>query len=187
MTILIWGMVLFFGIHLFSMTPLREGVVVRLGLNPYKGLYSLVSIVGLGLMIWGFSRAQSGPDAFPFYELWPEGRHVMMLMVLVALILLAASHMKGHIKKIVRHPMSAGIALWASAHLLVNDKLSELLFFGGFLGLAVLDIIVSSMRGKGPKHEPQVKHDIIAVLAGAALFAVILMLHQRLFGVSPML
>lgn len=186
MTILIWGMVLFFGVHLLSLTPFRAGIVNSLGANPYKGIYSLVSLAGLGLMIWGFVRAQSGPDAFPFYELWPEGKPATLILVLVAMILLAAANMKGHIRKIVKHPMSIGVGLWAIGHLLVNDKLSELLLFGGFLALSVLDITVSTLRGKVPTYTPQVKYDVIAVVAGLVVFALILAFHQRLFGVSPL-
>ena len=63
MTVLIWGMVLFFGAHLLSLTPARAPLYARLGEKAYKGIYSVVSLVGLGLMIWGFGLARSGPDA----------------------------------------------------------------------------------------------------------------------------
>ena len=186
MTKLIWGMVLFYGVHLLSLTPLRSTLVSKLGANPYKGIYALISIAGLGLMIWGFILARGGPDAARI--VWDPvvgGSNVTMPLVFVALILLAASHMKGHIKLWAKHPMSWGIALWATGHLVTNGNLSEVLLFGGFLALSILDIVVSTARGKLPSHQPQLKHDIIAVVAGAVLFTVIISLHQTLFSVSP--
>lgn len=186
MTVLIWGMVLFFGAHLLSLTPARAPLYARLGEKAYKGIYSVVSLVGLGLMIWGFGLARSGPDAARIvYDPVMGSSHGMMLLVLLAMILLASAHMKGHIRKIVKHPMSVGVALWSAGHLLVNGNLSEVLLFGGFFVLSVLDVIVSTVRGKAPTHTPQIKFDIMAVVGGVAIYAVFLMAHQWLFGVSP--
>lgn len=187
MNVLIWGMVLFFGMHLLSLTPLRAPLLGKLGEKAYKGVYSLISLAGLGLMIWGFGLARSGPDAARIvYEPLMGGSHGTMLLVLLAMILLASAHMKGYIRKIVKHPMSAGVALWAAGHLLVNGNLSEVLLFGGFLVLSVLDIIVNTVRGKLPTYQPQVKYDIMATVGGVIVYLVFLFSHQWLFGVSPM-
>jgi uncharacterized membrane protein len=186
MNVLIWGMILFFGAHLFSMTPLRAPVFAKLGEKAFKGIYSLVSLAGLGLMIWGFTLARSGPDAARIvYDPLMGSSHATMLLVLLAMILLASAHMKGYIRMIVQQPMSAGVALWAAGHLLVNGNLSEVLLFGGFLVLSILDIIVSTARGKVPTHTPQVKYDIMAVVGGVVVYGIFLMSHQWLFGVSP--
>lgn len=186
MTKLIWGMVLFFGVHLLSLTPLRAAITSRLSENAYKGIYSLISLAGLGLMIWGFILARGGPDAARIvYDPIVGSSMVTMLLVLVALVLLAAAHGKSHIRLLVKHPMSLGVGLWAAGHLLVNGNLSEVLLFGGFLTLSVLDIIVNTARGNVPSYEPKVKHDIIAVVAGVVLFGVVISLHQTLFSVSP--
>ena len=186
MTILIWGMVLFFGAHLMSLTPLRAAVTAKLSENLYKGIYSLISLAGLGLMIWGFIMARAGPDAARIvYDPVMDGSHGTMLLVFVGLILLAASHTKGHIRLFVKHPMSLGVGLWADGHLLSNGNLSEVLLFGGFLALSVLDIIVSTARGKVPSYEPKLKHDIIAIVAGVVIYALFISLHQTLFSVSP--
>lgn len=186
MTTLILGMVLFFGAHFLSLTPARAPLHARFGEKAYKGVYSLLSLAGLGLMIWGFTLARSGPDAARIvYDPLMGSSHGTMLLVLLAMILLASAHMKGYIRKIVKQPMSAGVALWAAGHLLVNGNLSEVLLFGGFLVLSVLDIIVSTARGKVPTHIPQVKYDIMAVVGGVVVYGVFLMAHQWLFGVSP--
>ena len=186
MTKLIWGMVLFFGVHLISLTPLRAAFVSKMSENAYKGIFSLISLAGLGLMIWGFILARAGPDAARIvYDPVMDGSHGTMLLVFVGLILLAASHTRGYIRLFVKHPMSLGVGLWAAGHLLANGNLSEVLLFGGFLALAVLDIIASTVRGKVPSYEPRLKHDIIAVVAGVVIYAVVISLHQTLFSVSP--
>ncbi len=186
MTKLIWGMVLFFGAHLVSLSPLRAAIVSKMSENAYKGVYSLIALAGLGLMIWGFILARAGPDAARIvYDPIVGSSHGTMLLVLVALVLLAAAHGKSHIKLWVKHPMSLGVGLWATGHLLVNGNLSEVLLFGGFLALSVLDIIVSSARGKVPSYQPRLKSDIIAVVVGLVLYGVFISLHQTLFSVSP--
>lgn len=186
MTKLIWGMVLFFGVHFISLTPLRAVILSKLNENAYKGIYSLISLAGLGLMIWGFILARAGPDAARIvYDPIVGSSHGTMLLVLVALILLAAAHGKSHIRLWVKHPMSAGVGLWAAGHLLVNGNLSEVLLFGGFLVLSVLDIIVNTARGKVPSYEPKLRSDIIAVVAGVVVYGVFISLHQTLFSVSP--
>jgi uncharacterized membrane protein len=186
MTVLIWGMVLFFGAHLLSLTPARAPLHAKLGEKAYKGIYSIVSLIGLGLMIWGFGLARSGPDAARIvYDPVMGSSHGTMLLVLLAMILLASAHMKGYIRKIVKHPMSVGVALWSAGHLLVNGNLSEVLLFGGFLVLSVLDIIVSTVRGKvaNPHAADQVRHHGRG--RRRCHLRVFLMAHQWLFGVSP--
>ena len=60
MGILILGLVLFLGIHtLTTMRVTRAAMVGRLGEGPYKGLYSVVSAIGLVLIVWGFGRYRS--------------------------------------------------------------------------------------------------------------------------------
>jgi uncharacterized membrane protein len=152
MTVLIWGMVLFFGAHFLSLTPARAPLHARLGEKTYKGVYSIVSLVGLGLMIWGFGLARSGPDAARIvYDPVMGSSHGTMLLVLLAMVLLASAHMKGYIRKIVKHPMSVGVALWSAGHLMVNGNFSEVLLFGGFF---VLSCLISSSPPCAAKSQP---------------------------------
>jgi uncharacterized membrane protein len=76
--------------------------------------------------------------------------------------------------------MSVGFALWAGAHLLANGKVAAVLFFGGFLGLALVDIAVSTARGDNPRHVPKPRHDLIAVVAGLILYAFFLLVFHPL-------
>lgn len=182
MTLLIIGIVIFIGAHLLAMlfTGPRDRLLARLGENTYKGLFSLVSAIGLGLMIYGFytTRGALEPDDY-LYAPAPWTRHAAMGLVLLAFIFIGASHGKGYLKLWLKHPMSIGIGLWAIAHLFANGERPDVIFFASFLALAVLDIILSSLRGKLPHHEPQVKSDIRAVIIGVVLYLIFL------FGFHP--
>ena len=179
---LIAGIVIFASAHLFSLLlpDVRNGLRRGLGEGPYKGLYSLVSLAGLALMIWGFWSLSSGPAASDFVYVPAESmRHVTMLLVLLGFICLGAFHGKGHLKLWLRNPFSVGIVLWSFGHLLSNGRLYDVLLFGTFLVLAVLDIILSTARGKRPVHDPNIRSDVIAVVVGVVLYGVFL------FGVHP--
>ncbi len=180
MTLLIVGIVVFFTIHLVpSLPPLRRRAVQRLGENTYKLIYTAVAAAGLILIIWG--KATAG-----YVHLWtpPDWEQTVAFpLVLAALILLAASHMPGNIKRLVRHPMLWGVTLWALAHLCANGDMASLLLFGSFLVYSLLGIVSATLRKTGKITEPQpVFRDVITVVAGAVVFAVLVFLHPYLFG-----
>ena len=179
---LIFGIVVFAGAHLFSMLlpDQRNALKARMGEGPYKGIYSLVSLAGLALMIWGFwSLTSDLATSSVVYEPAPRARHVTMLLVLLGFISLSGFHGKGYVKQWLRNPFSIGIVLWSVGHLLANGMLHDVLLFGTFLVLAVMDIVLSMARGKRPGHEPQIRSDMTAVVSGVVLYAVFL------FGVHP--
>ena len=182
MPYLIAGIAVFGGVHLFSMLlpGQRDTLLQRLGEGPFKGVYSLASLAGLGLMIWGFWTLSSGPAAGDFVYV-PAGsmRHATMLLVLLGFICIGAFHGKGYLKLWLRNPFSVGIVLWSFGHLLSNGRVYDVLLFGTFLVLAVLDIILSTVRGKRPGHKPEIRSDVIALVTGVVLYAVFL------FGVHP--
>ena len=176
------GMVLFLVPHLFSilMPGPRDSLKTRLGERAWKGSYAVVSLVGLGLIIRGFLLSRSGPLAADWLYVPADwARHVTMLFVLLGFISLAALHGKGYLRLWLHNPMSIGFALWAAGHLLANGKRADVYMFGSFLLVALLDIVFSTMRGKVPRYEPQVRSDVIAVLAGMVLYVVFL------FGFHP--
>jgi uncharacterized membrane protein len=180
---LLWlGALLFAGPHLMSLflPPAREALRRILGDGPFKGAYALLVILGIGLMVWAYSGLRAGPAAADvLYNLPDSLRHVTMLLVLLAFLSLGAAHGKGYLKLWLRQPMSIGIGLWALGHLLVNGTRADVVFFGSFLVIAVLDIVLATLRGKVPHHTPQMRSDIIAIIAGLVLFAVFL------FGFHP--
>ena len=182
MSYLIAGIAVFAGVHLFSMLlpDQRNSLKARMGEGPYKGIYSLVSLAGLAVMIWGFWSLSSDPSGSSVvYEPAQWARHVTMLLVLFGFISLSGFHGKGYLKHWLRNPFSIGIVLWSVGHLLSNGMLHDILLFGTFLVLAVLDIVLSTARGKRPGHEPQIRSDMTAVVSGIILYAVFL------FGVHP--
>ncbi len=179
------GWALFFGTHLFSAFRARgEGdLPSRMGAGAYKGLYSLISLAGLAGLIYGY--AQIRPDAPVFYEPPVFVRHIVLALMPIALILLAAAYAPaGHIRKLTRHPMLAGIKLWAFAHVCANGDLASLLLFGSFLAYGVIDRIAQKRRPQ-PEISPKLLGDGIAVVAGLIAFGAIAYgLHPHLFGVS---
>ena len=182
MSLLVIGIVIFVGAHLLVMLfpAQRQGLHQRVGEGPFKGLFSLVSAIGLGLMIYGFytTRGVLEPSDY-LYTPPPWTRHAAMGLVLLAFIFVGASHGKGYLKLWLQQPMSIGFGLWAIAHLLANGERPDIYLFGSILVVAVLDIILSTMRGKIPHHEPQLKSDVRAVLIGVILYLIFL------FGFHP--
>lgn len=186
MTYLILGIIIFFGAHLFSAFRSRapgRDLKAKLGYGPYMGLYSLVSAVGLGLMIWGFGAARPAPILYTP----PTGlAHLNLALMLPAMILLAAAYLPtGRIKKAVKHPMLAAVKIWALGHLLANGELNSVLLFGSFLAYGVIDRIAVKKRGDigpGPDAPVSAVGDIGAIVIGAGAYvAILLWLHPILF------
>ena len=189
MTLLIVGLVLFLGIHSTAIVApgWRDRMVEKLGEGPWKGLYSIVSFLGLGLIIYGWSQARLSPT---LVWLPPVGmRHAVLLFMLPVFPLLAASYLPGRIRNAAGgHPMLLSAKFWAFSHLLANGYLHEMVTFGAFLAWAVADRI-SLKRRKGPMPKPApdgMRNDLIAAGVGLALYAVtVVWAHQWLFGVAP--
>lgn len=187
MTLLIVGIVLFAVPHFYSslMPAARDAVKAQLGEKRWRGGYSAVSLAGLVLMIWGFVRAHRGVAAADWLYIPPPWTvHVTMTLVLLGFIALGAAHGKGRIRLMLKQPMSIGVMLWAAGHLLSNGRLIDVLLFGTFLLVALVDFIVSTARGKVPAYEPNMRSDVIAVAAGVALYALfLLVIHPYVFGI----
>lgn len=191
MTIFIAGLAIFFGLHVFSAIRSRDpgkDLKAKLGYGPFMGLYSLVSIVGFVLIIYGFGAAR-GSGILYTPPSWLA--HINLLLTIPALILLIASQVPaGHIKKTAKHPMLLSIKLWAFGHLLANGELNSVLLFGSFLAYAVFDRIMVKRRGDngpGPDATLNPMMDVVSVVVGIGAWAVIaLWLHPILFGVVAM-
>lgn len=187
MVILILGLVLFLGVHSTrAVAPQwREHAIARLGEGVYKGVYTVLSLAGFALIIWGF--AQAAAEAGIVY--WPPFglRHITYALMLPALILAVASVLPpGHIRRTVRHPLLIGTALWAFAHLLVNGETAAVVLFGAFLGWALIELAVQAARSKPSIAAPSAAYDAVAVVAGLALYgALVWRLHEWAFGVPP--
>lgn len=189
MLYLILGLILFLGAHsveIFSST-FRANAIARMGERPWKGVYTLISIVGFLLIIWGYGQARQDPILLYAPPVWM--RHLSALIMVPVFPLLIAAYMPGRIKTALKHPMLAAVKFWALAHLLANGMLADVLLFGSFLAWAVADRISFKRRTVRPipTAPPSKLNDVIAVVAGLAIYAVFVMgLHSRLFGVSPL-
>jgi len=189
MTLLVLGLVLFLGIHSVSIfaPAWRDGQVARRGEKPWKGVYSVASIIGFALLIYGYGLARQSPVVLYTPPTWM--RHVALLLMLPAFPLLLAAYFPGRIKAATQHPMLAAVKLWAFAHLLANGTLADVLLFGGFLAWAVADRISLKRRPARPVPgaPPGPMNDVIAIVGGLALYALfVAWAHQWLIGVSPL-
>lgn len=189
MGVLVLGLVLFFAAHSVSIVnePWRNRVVATMGEWPWKGLYSLVSIVGLVLIVWGYGLARQEPVLLYAPPVWL--RHLALLLLIPVFPLLFATYLPGRIRGATKHPMLVATKLWAGAHLLANGTLADVLLFGAFLVWAVADRL--SMRHREDRPIPTMPaspiNDVIAVLGGIALYVVfVLWLHTWLIGISPL-
>lgn len=187
MLYLILGLVIFLGVHSVEIVSptFRSRAVARLGEGPYKGIYSLLSIVGFVLLIWGYGVARQHPILVYAPPLWM--RHLTLLLMLPVFPLLLAAYLPGRIKAAVKHPMLIAVKVWAFAHLLANGMLADVLLFGGFLIWAVADRISVKRRAvvrPVPGPPPGKFNDLIAVAGGLALYVVFMFwLHLKLIGV----
>jgi uncharacterized membrane protein len=187
MGVLVAGLLIFFAVHSVSIfnEPWRDSMVAKLGEWRWKGVYSLLAIIGFVLIVWGYSLARIDPVILYSPPTWL--RHVSMLILVPAFPLLLASYLPGRIQAITRHPMLVATKLWALAHLLANGMLADVILFGSFLVWAVIDRISMKRRTQRsiPGLPPSKVNDSIAVLLGLVLYAAfVLWLHARLIGVS---
>jgi uncharacterized membrane protein len=189
MAVLILGLLIFLGVHSIAIVApqLRGRGLAKFGEGGWKGIYGVVSLVGLVLIVHGFGLARSAPVVLYTPPTWM--RHVTFLLMLPVFPLLFAAYLPGRIKLAARHPMLAAVKLWAFAHLLANGRLADVLLFGAFLAWAVMDRISLKHRPPQPLRTapPGRFNDAIAVVLGLALYALTLgWAHARLFGVSPL-
>ncbi len=185
MLVLILGLVIFLGIHSVRIAApgFRDRQVEAGGIGRWKGIYSLVALVGLVLIVWGYSMARW--TAPVLYEPPVFMRHINLVLMWVAFVGLASSQLPaGRIKAAVRHPMLLAVKIWAFGHLLANGDLASLLLFGAFLAWAVVDRIAVKRRGDlGPAPGP-VQWDVVALAIGSLFWALFVWrLHFWLFGV----
>jgi len=185
--VLILGIALFLGVHtLPSFRATRDALIARHGLRVYKGVYSAVALLGLVLIVVGFGSYRAS-GLIPIWTPPSWTRHLAMPLVWVAFVALASRRAPAsRIRGWLRHPTLVAVKSWALAHLLVNGDLGGMILFGSFLAWAVYDRIAAKRRGDlgAARVEAFTRGDAIALGAGTAIFAAVLLLHPWLFGVS---
>jgi uncharacterized membrane protein len=190
MEYLVAGLLIFLGVH--SVRIFADGwrthILQRLGLGVYKGVYTLLSLVGLGLIIYGFGVARETP-----VMLWapPVGmRHAAALLTVVAFILMAAAYVPHNsIKARLHHPMVLGVISWALGHLLATGSVAHLLLFGSFFAWGLLNFIAARQRDRrAATHYTAgtLAGTAVTVLVGIAVWSLVAFkLHGLLIGIRP--
>jgi uncharacterized membrane protein len=182
MEILVLGLVLFLGIHLLPvLTGMRNAVFTRLGEKGYKGMFSVVSALGLVLIVVGYARAPSEPRLF---NPVPAAILIAPLAMIISFVLLASANMRTHIRRTLKHPMLLGVGLWATVHLLANGETKATLLFGAFLAYAVIDLVSATQRHAVKTFAPVTRQDAMAVGAGIVIALLVMTFHRYLFGVQ---
>jgi len=186
MTVFIIGLFLFFGIHsvIFVAPNWRAQLIEARGENFWKGSYSIISLIGLGLIIWGYALAREGSGQLFDPPGW--GRGFAMAAIPVSLILIMAANFGyGYIKHISKHPMLVGTILWSLAHLLANGDVISSILFAAFMIWSIVDLVFAMRRPVGPLRALSIKADVYSVIAGIVLTGLfVAYLHSWLIGVS---
>ncbi len=190
MTLLVLGLVIFLGVHSTRVFAdgWRSAQVARLGEKGWKGLYTLASVVGLVMLVWGYGVARQTP--VPLWTPVVGLRHLASLLTLLAFVLIAAVYVpRNSLKARIGHPMVVGVKVWALSHLLANHTLAHLLLFGGFLVWAVLCFRAARRRDRaaGTTYPAgTLQGNLLTVVTGMAGWLVFAMwLHGPLIGVKP--
>lgn len=178
--ILVLGAVIFIGIHLVpAFGNTRARLVDKFSLNGYKLFFTLLSLVGIALMVWGKSRA-------PHTNFWLPpawSREVAMVIMLPSMVLLAVAKLPTNIKRFTPHPMMWGFIFWSFAHLLVNGDLASIILFGSIGVYSIVALLSANQRGAQPSNEIVAAYrETIAIGFGVFVYIAMLYLHPYLFG-----
>lgn len=192
MELLIAGLTLFISGHSIRLIApqWRLQQIHKLGDKRWKLLFSMIAATALALMIIGYNSARQHPHWLWLPPLWT--RHLAALLTLPATLLIIASQVPGNrLQSTLRHPMYAGLALWATAHLLANGGVHDLIFFGALLLWSVSGLWISVQRDRRLNNPAPaylgLKRDLLTLGAGlAGWVALALWLHALLIGVAPL-
>ena len=190
MALFLFGLFIFLASHscrIFA-ESWRNQIIDRIGEVKWKGLYTIISLIGFIIMVIGYGQARQDtlvlwqPNAFLIY--------IALVLNLIAFIFLAGSSPSNNaIRLKLKHPMILGVKVWALAHLLSNGTLVDLILFGSFLIWAVLDFRSARKRPIHISEQAQVstKATVISIASGVILWVIFIFgLHQYLIGVSPL-
>lgn len=191
MALLILGLVIFLGVHstrVFA-DPWRARMVQRIGPMPWKGLYSVFSIVGFIVIVIGFRQARQESTVLYVTPDWMK--HVTALLMMLAMMLFVAAYVpKNWFKAKFHHPQVLSVKTWAFAHLLSVGVMADVVLFGAFLVWAIVLYAVSRRRDRENNVAYPPGNAIgttITVAAGLVAWSVFaLLLHGPLIGVRPL-
>jgi uncharacterized membrane protein len=183
MIFILLGFLIFISIHLLpTFTKQRQKFINALGYWKYLVLFSIFSLIGFLLILHGYSQVDHNT------QLWqPTGfSHVLAMIVMpFVFILIISTYLTGYIQAKLKHPMLIGTAFWSIIHLLANGDLASSLLFGGFFAYAIIAILLAKPHDSLiPTGKPSLVFDLIAIVVGIGLYALVAFNHLLLFGVA---
>jgi uncharacterized membrane protein len=206
MTWLILGLILFLGAHSTRIVAdgWRTQALASWGEKPFKGVYTLISLLGFYAMVTGYAEAR-----LHTVVLWTPPiatRHVSVLLMLFASVLMAAAYVpRNHLKMRLGHPMVLSVKVWALAHLLANGNLADVVLFGSFLIWSVFNFKAARSRDRAMAQNAggaqnadadntgdeiasaKTTSTLLVLFLGLAIWAsFVFYLHLQLVGVSPL-
>ena len=175
------GIIIFFGIHLVPLIgKLKVFLKDKLGEGPYMGLFSVVSLTGILLIIFGYESNSNF-----LYSVNGKAYIYAKYIMFFSLTLFIAANMPTYIKKYTKHPMSLGIAIWTVLHLMVSPDTTSVILFGSFLAYSSVSVIVAELRDSKSKEViPKIHYDIFSIVLGIVLTFLAFNFHEYLSGVS---
>lgn len=182
MLYMIFGIILFVGVHLITaIRPVRSTIINIIGENPYKGIYSLMSLAGVVIMVMAMDKIEFQA----LYQPPAIANKLAPTLMLPAFILLVASFLPTNIKRFTRHPMLWAFTLWSAAHLIANGDLASVMLFGTFGAYAIFGMIAQNARGaKKSTDKVSYAKDVIVVVLGILMEGSVVYYHQAMFGVA---
>ena len=180
MTIFIFGLVVFFGIHLVPITPIKPLLINRIGEGLYSGLFSLLALFGLIVIIYGFRTANTDPLWNPL----PYSRELAIVLMPIAVIFLMPGSGKTNYFQKFKHPMFMGILIWAFVHLLANGDLRSTIIFSSFALYCIVDMMFTKKITNTSNTTYPMSNDIIFIGLGLMVYTLIVYFHQYIAGVK---
>ena len=191
MIVLIIGLVIFFGMHLVPVTSVKSSLIERMGEKKYQGIFSMISLVGFIIIIYGFNLidtcnrmvANCESDNFYLWDSFENSKEISLLLMPICIIFLVASQMKSNFKKVVRHPMLIGVLIWSFVHLLSTGDLRSIILFASFGAFSIIDIIFTRKTAE-QGISFSILNDVVVIVVGLVLYSIILYFHEYVSGLQ---
>ena len=184
---MIWlciGVLLFMLVHFVPSLArgLRSSLINHVGEHPYRGLFSLLLVISIAVMVFGWRSTT------PEFVYLPPGWAMPLasVLMLISVMLFGAAHQPTRIKRYVRHPQLTGMLVWSLSHLLSNGDSRSLVLFGG-LGLwSLIEMLLINRRAGAwvRPDAPALSVEIRGVLISVVIFFVLVFLHPYFAGVT---
>lgn len=170
---------IFIALHITAALPAAKGALQnRLGpaYGPTFGINSLLSLV-LIVLAW------VNRDFVTLYDPPAWGKHVTFSFVLLAFLCLGVWIFRGKLRQKLRFPFALAAIFWGFGHLFVRGDQASVILFGGLAAYGIAHYVLGSLNGIRPSPEVRQGHDLLSILGGVALYAVMAQMHGAIIGV----